>query len=238
MLFCRFDTFGVFHASIRNFFVNGIHNLKKLGYNKIKANPIFSARTNTGSKMGGILIKSSAVRYHPSYVFQNSMHSNLCFDDVFKNMLEFIEQAPHYEYRLSIGSDSQVTSKSTILVTAIHLHRVSRGAIGFICKNTIQRPIKSLREKIYYETAKTLEIASLFTPDKIDRIVSSLIHHYGKPGDIHFEFHLDVGNRGATRELINEMVAMAKGTIFIPKIKPDSYAASSYANRYTKDPSL
>ncbi|NLJ41543.1 MAG: hypothetical protein GX352_08045, partial [Clostridiales bacterium] len=53
---------------------------------------------------------------------------------------------------------------------------------------------------------------------------------------IHFEFHLDVGTKGPTRELIGEMVAMAKGTGFEPKIKPESYAASCYANRYTKNP--
>ncbi len=56
----------------------------------------------------------------------------------------------------------------------------------------------------------------------------------GKPGDIHFEFHLDIGTSGPTRELISEMVAIAKSTGFEPIIKPESYAASCYANRYTK----
>jgi predicted RNase H-related nuclease YkuK (DUF458 family) len=51
---------------------------------------------------------------------------------------------------------------------------------------------------------------------------------------LHFEFHIDVGTIGPTRELINEMVAMANSTGFEPKIKPESYAASCYANRYTK----
>ncbi|MGI6188962.1 MAG: ribonuclease H-like YkuK family protein [Caldicoprobacteraceae bacterium] len=168
------------------------------------------------------------------FVFSNSKYHNLAFDQVYEHIISFIKQAPYFEYRLSIGTDSQVC-KQTLFVTAIHLHRIGRGATGFITKHTIPRPIHSLREKIYYETARTLEIASLFTEDKIERIVECLIKHSGRSGDIHFEFHLDIGTRGATKDLINEMVAMAKSTAFEPKIKPESYAASCYANRYTKD---
>ncbi len=166
-------------------------------------------------------------------IFCNSKYHDLTFEQVYQHLLEFMRQAPYYEYRLSIGSDSQV-SKYTLFATAVHLHRVGRGAIGFITRQIVPRPIHSLREKIYYETAKTLEVAALFTPDKIENIVECLLRPYGRSGDIHFEFHLDVGTAGATRDLISEMVAMAKGTAFEPKIKPESYAASSYANRYTK----
>jgi hypothetical protein len=170
-------------------------------------------------------------------LFSNSKYHNLTFDQVYEHILNFIKQAPYCEYRLSVGSDSQV-GRNTVFVTAIHLHRIGRGAIGFITKHVVPRPMKSLREKIYYETARTLEVAALFTPDKIEKIVQCLIRPSGRSGDIHFEFHLDVGINGATRDLINEMVAMAKGTAFEPKIKPESYAASCYANRYTKDSHL
>jgi predicted RNase H-related nuclease YkuK (DUF458 family) len=49
-----------------------------------------------------------------------------------------------------------------------------------------------------------------------------------------FEFHIDVGTKGKTKTLINEMVGMVRGSMFVPKIKPDSYCASSFADRYTK----
>lgn len=165
--------------------------------------------------------------------FYNSIHSNMTFEQVFKNLSNFIKQAPCNTYRLSIGTDSQV-NKHTVFITAIHLHRVGRGAIGFITKQVLRRPIRSLREKIYYETSKTLEISSYFTPERIDNLIDSILKSKDNPGDIRFEFHLDVGTHGPTKELISEMVAMASATIFEPKIKPESYAASSYANRYTK----
>jgi len=44
-----------------------------------------------------------------------------------------------------------------------------------------------------------------------------------------FEFHIDIGKRGETKALINEMVGMVSGLNFIPKIKPDSYCASCFA---------
>lgn len=166
-------------------------------------------------------------------LFSNSMYRRMTFDQVYDQLLGFLAQAPYNEYRLSIGTDSQV-SKHTLFATAIHLHRIGKGAVGFITRHVIGRPIHSLREKIYYETSKTMEVAALFTPEKMDGILDLLINPSSAYGDIYFEFHLDIGAKGATRDLINEMVAMASATPFEPKIKPDSYAASSYANRYTK----
>jgi len=167
-------------------------------------------------------------------LFRNSLYKDLPIDQVYEILLNLIRQAPHSEYRLSIGTDSQVGRKETVFVTAIHLHRVGRGAIGFFTTEILPRPILSLREKIYYETSKTLELASWFTEEKMDLMMECILTTMGKPGDIHFEFHLDIGTSGPTRELISEMVAMAKSTGFEPKIKPESYAASCYANRYTK----
>jgi predicted RNase H-related nuclease YkuK (DUF458 family) len=184
--------------------------------------------------MGGITINTLAEDvWYSSLRFRSSKYHNLTFGQVYNHIIQFIREAPYYEYRLSIGTDSQVRTR-TFFVTAIHLHRIGRGAIGFITTNSIPRAIKSLREKIYYETSKTLEIASLFTPQKIDEIIDCILDCPGRHGEIHFEFHLDIGVNGPTRELINEMIAMAKGTVFEPKIKPQSYAASSYADRYTK----
>ncbi|NLJ65971.1 MAG: hypothetical protein GX340_01505 [Clostridiales bacterium] len=167
-------------------------------------------------------------------LFRNSRYKDLTLNQVYEMLVNFLKQAPHNEYRLSIGTDSQVGTNVTVFVTAIHLHKIGKGATGFFTTQIFPRPLLSLREKIYYETSKTLELASWFTDEKMDRLVNCILTTMGRPGDIHFEFHIDVGTIGPTRELINEMVAMANSTGFEPKIKPESYAASCYANRYTK----
>ena len=52
--------------------------------------------------------------------------------------------------------------------------------------------------------------------------------------DFDVEIHLDVGNNGATKTLIKEVVGMVVGSGFNARIKPDSYGASSVADKYTK----
>ena len=45
--------------------------------------------------------------------------------------------------------------------------------------------------------------------------------------------HADVGERGATREMIREVTGLIRGNGFEPLIKPYSFAASVIADRYT-----
>jgi predicted RNase H-related nuclease YkuK (DUF458 family) len=52
--------------------------------------------------------------------------------------------------------------------------------------------------------------------------------------DCKLEAHIDVGTKGETRKLIKEMVGYFEGMGIDAKIKPDSFVASSYANRYSK----
>ena len=52
--------------------------------------------------------------------------------------------------------------------------------------------------------------------------------------DLNVEIHLDVGKNGPTGELIREVVGMVTGSGFDAKIKPDSYGASTVADKYTK----
>ncbi|SIT83391.1 hypothetical protein SAMN05216491_1554 [Bacillus altitudinis] len=52
--------------------------------------------------------------------------------------------------------------------------------------------------------------------------------------DLRFEVHLDIGKKGSAKELIQEMIGMITAMGIEAKIKPDSYAAFCYANRYTK----
>ncbi|MCY9401673.1 ribonuclease H-like YkuK family protein, partial [Bacillus haynesii] len=52
--------------------------------------------------------------------------------------------------------------------------------------------------------------------------------------DLTLEVHLDIGKKGMTKDLIQEMTGRITSMGICAKIKPDSYTASSYANRYTK----
>jgi predicted RNase H-related nuclease YkuK (DUF458 family) len=45
--------------------------------------------------------------------------------------------------------------------------------------------------------------------------------------------HADIGEAGATRDMIREVIGLIVGNGFEPKIKPESFAASCVADRYT-----
>ena len=47
------------------------------------------------------------------------------------------------------------------------------------------------------------------------------------------QIHVDIGHNGETRDMINEVVGMVRGSGYEVKIKPDSYGASKVADRYT-----
>ncbi|HHV60866.1 MAG TPA: hypothetical protein GXX49_11375 [Clostridiaceae bacterium] len=162
-----------------------------------------------------------------SIVFRSLKNEYLSFDEVYEKILEFIRGDLNSSYRISIGTDSQVASRS-MFVTCIHVHRVGKGAIGFLHKSLLQRPVTSLREKIYMETCQSLQLAYLFDENKIKNI-TKLLHK-----KVSFEFHIDIGTKGPTKTLINEMTGLVKGLNFVPRIKPDSYCASSFADKFTK----
>jgi len=160
--------------------------------------------------------------------FKSLNKDNINFNDVYENIINFIKSDTNSSYRISIGTDSQTGKAKTVFVSCIHIHRIGRGAIGFLHKSSIPRQVKNLREKIYLETCSTLQLAYLFNEERIEAIKDLLGPR------VCFEFHIDIGTRGSTKTLINEMVGMVKGLDFVPKIKPESYCASCFADRFTK----
>ena len=45
--------------------------------------------------------------------------------------------------------------------------------------------------------------------------------------------HADIGVNGPTKSMVKEVVGLIRGNGFLPMIKPESFAASSVADRYS-----
>jgi predicted RNase H-related nuclease YkuK (DUF458 family) len=147
----------------------------------------------------------------------------LSFDRMFEAIVAFIRELPDQPYTLIVGSDSQARECEVSFVTAVVVHRVGRGARYFYQRCT-HRPMTSLRQRIFYETALSLGVASRLA----ERLSDNGYAH------LNVEIHLDVGRHGDTRELIREIVGMVNGSGFDAKIKPEAYGASLVADKYTK----
>jgi hypothetical protein len=154
--------------------------------------------------------------------FISPTKGRLLFDEMMADIVGYITNLPTLQYKVIIGSDSQVKHES-YFITAVIVHRLGKGA-RYYYRKKLHRKIKSLRQKIFYETSLSLEVGSL---------VAKYLVECGLD-DLEVEIHIDVGRQGETRDLIKEVVGMVAGSGFQAKIKPDAFGASNVADKHTK----
>lgn len=143
----------------------------------------------------------------------------------YQTIIDFIKTKPDDQYRLIVGTDSQAGLKEVVFVTAIVIYRVGRGGRFFYHKEQ-ERIHTSMKQRIFYEVSKSLEVASKLTGFLADEAEFT--------EELQVEIHVDVGEKGPTNDIIKEVVGMVVGSGYEALIKPDSYAASTVADKYTK----
>lgn len=155
--------------------------------------------------------------------FVSPSKGRMDFDQAFEDLIEYVQEQPDAQYKIIVGTDSQVTDGETCFVTALIVYRQGKGARYYYTREK-ESMGRSLRQRIYYETSRSLGVAS--------RLAEKLAEN--GHADLNVEIHLDVGEKGDTRDLIREVVGMVSGSGFDARIKPDSYGASTVADKYTK----
>lgn len=157
-------------------------------------------------------------------MFYNSpTYGRIDLNQVKKIISEYMAADKKAEYDVVVGSDSAKDEKDTYdFVTAIIIHRIGAGGIYFWRRELVTKKM-SLKERIYQEA-----IMSLIASENL----FSLIKENGiSKYDI--QIHVDIGHKGETRVLINEVVGMIRASGYDVKIKPYSYGASKVADKYT-----
>jgi len=156
-------------------------------------------------------------------MFQSPTHGDIELPQIRERILHFLAKDPEKKYQIVVGTDSQPHNGSGVdFVTAIVVHCIGTGGIYF-WKRTVNKKHYVLRQRMYEEAVMSLEMAET---------VLALLHKDGiTKYDV--EIHVDIGNFGDTREMIQEIVGMIRGSGYTVKIKPESYAASKVADRYT-----
>lgn len=156
--------------------------------------------------------------------FTSPSRGQVSFQEMFEDLVNYTNEFPDENYKLIIGTDSHsFLNESVIYVTAVVVYRVGKGGRFYYQKQKTHY-MESLRQRIYYETSLSLEVAS--------RLTEKLAQN----GDcqLNVEIHLDVGEKGETRDIIREVVGMVIGSGYQAFIKPDSYGATTVADRFTK----
>lgn len=164
-------------------------------------------------------------------MFRSPTYGLLNVENVCDKLVEFYEshknKCDHIE--IAIGSDSQ-NKNDTKMVTVIVIYAEGKGGISFNYVEKLPRII-SVREKLEIETGRSLVTATML----IDMFEANEKYH-----EIYAEcpisIHVDAGNsiKGKTKDLISFVSGWVKATGFNCTIKPDSYAASSVADKISK----
>ena len=155
--------------------------------------------------------------------FESPTEGRLSLEQVFGSIIAYVESDPDARYQLIIGSDSH-TRHESYFVTAVVVCRIGKGGRFFFSRSR-RRAVRSLRQKVMFETSLSLTVAARLT---------ELLEASNVADRVDMEIHIDVGTEGDTRELIREIVGMVTGSGYRARIKPHAFGASTVADRFTK----
>ena len=149
-----------------------------------------------------------------------------------KEIVDIIEkkvnERPYSNFQVVVGTDSQNFDKTKI-VLVIALLEETKGGI-FFYEITRVKKITNLKNKLYKETQMSLDCAT--------ELMQAFEDKYDDTGfdytQIHFSIHVDAGFKGDTREVIPEIVGWVKSCGYEVHIKPESFVASSIADKLSK----
>ncbi len=157
------------------------------------------------------------------YIFNSSLGLKLSPSQVVRAILSFMADDQKRSYKITIGTDSEgMADKRADFVTAIVIHRVGNGGRYFWRRIEDGKKFHTLRDRILQEVIISLEIAHAFLEETKTVAMPKF----------DFEIHIDIGENGATKTMINELTGMIRANNFAVKTKPDSYAASKVADRH------
>lgn len=141
-----------------------------------------------------------------------------------------MQEKPDRVYEIVVGCDSASLEEPSFPATIV-IRRIGEGGRFFLKKITYPggRKFYNFKQRILNEVLLSCELA-LILREKLDLGKAIL------PGGIVWDFsyiHADIGEQGATKEMIKEVTGLIRGNGFEPMIKPYSFAASAIADRYT-----
>ena len=158
---------------------------------------------------------------------QNITNGTLTMREAIDRIVDYINQEPNKEYDIAIGTDS-MTYSTTQFVLAITVHRLHNGGI-FFYKITYLPLIKNLKKKLHEETNDSIQT----TYELLD-IIENNEEYEEILCSIPISIHVDLGNAGESRFVKSEIVGWITGLGLDYSIKPDSFVASTIADKISK----
>jgi len=158
--------------------------------------------------------------------FFSPSKGNLSFLETIKEIVSYIFEQPDKEHEIIVGCDSS-SSEEPVFPIVIVVLRKKRGGRFFLKK------VRYSDKKFYHWKQRILEETTLSCKFALE-LKEVLDKEIKDSSNYEFRYiHADIGENGATKEMIKEIVNLIRGNGFEPKIKPNSFAASVVADKYT-----
>jgi len=159
--------------------------------------------------------------------FYNPSRGNLSVSQVIEEILGYIAQKPEKFYDIIVGCDSSSGQEPHFPVAVVIL-RMGEGGRFFLKKIGYKnRKFYNWHQRVLEEVLLSCELA-LFLRENLEKKLKD------NSFDYQFRYiHADIGENGQTKDMIKEVIGLIRGNGFEPKIKPESFVASTVADRYT-----
>ena len=156
-------------------------------------------------------------------IYNSITHGRLTEQEVFEQIKYDILSNPHEEFQIIVGTDSQTYGRMRV-APVIALYKVGKGGKWFHRLEERTRTY-DIREKLYYETQQSLDLAKKLTE-----------FLYNSDMDFNIIVDVDMGKnpKGKTYELIREIVGWVTAEGFECRYKPNAGVASTIADRISK----
>ncbi len=157
--------------------------------------------------------------------YNETLKRHISFDEMITELINYIHGQPKAEYKITVGTDSNA-SRWAQFVTAVTILRVGNGGRYFWTRSEkIFCP--NLHGRIYKETIQSIT----FTQELKSRLKDRFSEDFFWNNQI--SVHIDVGQNGPTKDLVESVIGMVKGYGLEAVIKPYSFGAFVVADRHT-----
>ena len=161
--------------------------------------------------------------------FYNPTQGYLSFNQVIDELKKYLIEKPEEVYDLIVGCDSSSDREPSFPVVIVAL-RKGQGGRFFLKKISYKNRKfynwkERILEEIYLSCQLALSLKEVFEKE-LDKFLTKFNYDFRY-------IHADIGENGKTKDMIKEVVGLIKSNGFEAKIKPESYAASVVADRYT-----
>jgi len=159
--------------------------------------------------------------------FYNPTKGNLTFHQMIEEITSYISEKPEKFYDVIVGCDSSSGQEPNFPVAVVIL-RVGEGGRFFLKKiHYKNRRFYNLKQRILEEVYLSCQLA-LNLKEVLEKRTEGKNYNY----QLRY-IHADIGENGATKEMIKEIIGLIRGNGFEPKIKPEAFVASTVADRYS-----